>query len=700
MLADHPCPSLRHGRTARDGRSSIPGVGSRSLLVALLVLLSLPMPSSAQTREPPITRVARVSPFVDADDPLLVVAQVVNISEVRLESVTLRVSIHPLVFSRSQLRESIDLGITSGPMISFTQTAENPIEPGDRAVLTLRRDLTAFGFVPRTGVYPVEIGITVDGDETVRRTAIPFLAAEPETHLNVSWLLPVGRPTALRADGTYSQRVLEEMQLDVLRQQMDVLAARPGTPITLLPDGSFVDALSDLADGFAMQPLEGATLEVRQGSGHAAEASAALEAMVRAAAVVGEMGSAPYTAADLSALAARGLRSDMVRQITAGRRAIEQHLRRTPSFRFFAPARFALGGLEVSTLRTLGVEGVAIDPASLPELPATPEEFPGLRYELFGVSRPILARSDADQLGALVIDADLRARLEGDEQGVLLAQSLIAETASSWLEAPLFATERLLVLSSSRLPSPPALAAVLDGLSAAPWVQMRTSSDALQLLPPSGPPAQLVRRRPPDRAFLARARQAREALDLLDEIVVDPHPRADELERFVLLAESSEWEDDPATGAALAQIPTRVVNRIVAALQVAPRVVTLTSRTGALPVTLINASDVPVRVRVRLDSPKATFPGGRARTVELRDEQLTVDFQVEALATGSFPIRVVLETVEDARPLTAGSVVLRSTAVSAVALAAVGGGALFLIIGSMRRGRRRRGTATGGRARG
>lgn len=678
-----------------------PAVRIRAAVVLPVALLLSTVPAVEAARQDvgPVIRVASISPFVDAQRNLRVVVQVTNTSEVSIESASMRVSIHPRIFSRSQLRESIDIGIVSGPRESFTQSLATPLGPGAGAVLTVERLAAEVASFSQTGVYPVQIVVDLEGAETVYRTAIPYLATAPETRINVTWLLPLTTPTALRGDGGYHTGVLGDTDLPLIRQQMRSLAARAGLPVTLVPEGSFVDALVDLSDGF--QAHGGDAVERQDATSPiASEAAATLATLREAASVVGEIASTSYTEADLSALALHGLESDLVRQLTTSRRAIEEHLGRTPTFRFLVPPGFRLGRAEAETLSTLGVENVLLDQAILPAAPETPSAFSGLRYDLFGVSRPALVRSGPQRFGALIPDPALSARLAGEEQSVLLAQALIAETASSWLEIPLFADDRLLVLAAPRMPQPPALAAALDGLAAAPWVQMRTASDALGILPPEGPAAGLPRARPPDEPFLAAARQARDALATLEAISIEPHQRATELDRMILLAESARWRDDPSTGIALARAATQVVNDLTSSIRVAAnRTVTLTSRTGALPVTVINDSGLPVRVRVTIESPKAIFPEGAVRTIDLSG-QATLDFAVETLAAGAFPVTVTVATPDGTRQLARGRIVLRSTAVSAVALAAIGGGALFLIIGSLRRRRRNGRSPSGTAARG
>jgi hypothetical protein len=68
----------------------------------------------------------------------------------------------------------------------------------------------------------------------------------------------------------------------------------------------------------------------------------------------------------------------------------------------------------------------------------------------------------------------------------------------------------------------------------------------------------------------------------------------------------------------------------------------------------------------------------------------TIDFSVETRATGSFPLQATVYTPDGRIVLSRVDIVVRSTAVSAVALAATGGGALFLLFAWVRRSVRRR----------
>jgi len=100
-------------------------------------------------------------------------------------------------------------------------------------------------------------------------------------------------------------------------------------------------------------------------------------------------------------------------------------------------------------------------------------------------------------------------------------------------------------------------------------------------------------------------------------------------------------------------------------------------------------------VRVRVASAKVACPNGAAKIIQIDPPNATVDFTVLARAAGSFPLDVRLETPDGVRLIGRGSVILRSSAVSAVALLVVAGSAVFWRLPWGRRTRKRTKAAAG-----
>ena len=642
-----------------------------------------PGPSGQSAAANSLLRIASISPWVDGTHPFTVTAQVLNQTELTLDQAVVTVSVFGRVGSRSQLGQALNGSPPTESLGSFSQTIPGPIAPGQQRAVTLERPVSALlGSIARTGVYPIQISLRDSHGEETASTAMPYFTSPATNALNVTWIVPISAPTVRPVDGVYSQASIDSLDIAELTQQVQAIAARPGTNLTLAPDPSLLDSLSDLADGFELLTPTGRQ-QVKADDLTARAAAGLLDVFRRAAQAAGEIATVPYVPADLPTLTQRNMRADALRQITLGRSVTEQVLKRAPALSILVPPNLAFDEGSANTLAPLGITGVVIDPATLPEKPAEPFQ-PGL----FGPSRPVALGDGTPR--ALLPDAPVTARLAGPEQGVLLAQSIIAETASSYLELPSFGSERVFVIDSPVRMAPTALAATIDGLTSAPWVRIRPATEALTVLPPQGanlPFPTFVRS---DSSVLSGARTGRTALSTLDSILVQSLPNGDELDRNLLAAESWEWRTDPASGLRLARRVRSTVLGILSGIQVGSgRRVTLTAKSGSVPVTVINKNAFPVRLRVSVDSAKVGFPSGATQLTQVNPPNDTVDFTVLARAAGSFPLDVRLETPDGARLIARGSVVLRSSAVSTVALLVVAGSTLFLFLAWARRTRRR-----------
>lgn len=654
------------------------------LASALPAAAQQPSPSPSEPPQAQMLRVARISPWLDATHPFAATVQITNTTELALENVRIIVRVFGRVFSRSELELALDHGATT-PLIGFaSQSLEGSMVAGEQREVEFTRDTAKLAPFSRTGVYPIQITLRSSAGSEYALSAEPYLSAPAERPINISVVLPVTRPTLQRGDGVFPSSAPEDVGANEITQQMSSIAAHPGLAITLAPSPSLLDTLAQMADGFAVH--DASTVRVEEKAGSAAHAAAtALDAIKRAAAAAGEIATVPYAAADLPSLLQHGLRADLLRQVTLGRSVASERLGRAPSLAALVAPGSRLDEQTIQALLPLGVSAVVTTVRSLDQVPQTP-----FQPQNFGPSRPVsLDLSGSKDIPALLADDPLSARAAAPEQGVLGGQAFVAMSATAWLELPLFSADRVVVVAPETLPAPPALGAMLDGLAGAPWVHLRTVADAVTALPPQSS-ASLARIQTADDDVLAAARAARRALNTLEQIVTAPPPEIETLDRTVLLAESSEWRDAPGVGLALGRAVSQRVRAITRAIRVVPRQVTLTSRRGSVPVTITNGNDFPLSVRVRLESSKVEFPGGAARTVELTPPNQTVDFAIVARATGAFPIDVRVESTDGKHRLAAGRVQVRSTAVSAVALVAVGGGVALLLFGSMRRGRRRK----------
>jgi hypothetical protein len=99
-----------------------------------------------------------------------------------------------------------------------------------------------------------------------------------------------------------------------------------------------------------------------------------------------------------------------------------------------------------------------------------------------------------------------------------------------------------------------------------------------------------------------------------------------------------------------------------------------------VPVSILNRSDRPLSVRVQLESKKLEFPNGSSQTVRIPpgDRNKTLQFDVAARASGTFPVLVTLSSPDGRLDLQRSRYTVRSSVVSGVGLFLTLGAALFL----------------------
>lgn len=108
--------------------------------------------------------------------------------------------------------------------------------------------------------------------------------------------------------------------------------------------------------------------------------------------------------------------------------------------------------------------------------------------------------------------------------------------------------------------------------------------------------------------------------------------------------------------------------------------VTLTSRTGDIPLSFDNALSAAAHVRVTLSSPKLDFPDGETLDLVLPSGSTRASVRVTTRATGAFPLQVSVTSADGILPITASRVDVRSTAVSGLGVVLSVGAGVFLAV--------------------
>jgi hypothetical protein len=291
---------------------------------------------------------------------------------------------------------------------------------------------------------------------------------------------------------------------------------------------------------------------------------------------------------------------------------------------------------------------------------------------------------------ALAIDPALASHFDGTggeasaPDPVLAAHHLLADLAVVHFDSP--AADRVVVVAPDLdwVPNRAFLDALLSGLGSGPLVRAVSLEAAFDVEPAPGPRRGTPLVREPAEADPAALptgpiKRARGTLGSFMSVVEPSNPVALNLERALLSAEAIGVPS--ARRRTLTEVVRNGIDGEFAKISLPEnRSVTLTARTGEIPVTIQSSLGYPVRARLRVESDKLAFPSGSRREIELSNTNTTERFSIRARTSGAFPLRVILESPDGDLVLGRSLFTVRSTAASGVGIAMSVGAGGFLAI--------------------
>jgi hypothetical protein len=218
-----------------------------------------------------------------------------------------------------------------------------------------------------------------------------------------------------------------------------------------------------------------------------------------------------------------------------------------------------------------------------------------------------------------------------------------------------------------------------------PWLHPMTASTLVGITePPSikpSLPSQPIAGFAPD--YVARLKAARAELSQFRQTAMGADALVAQLSDDLLLAEAGSFVADPGLGSRFVAAVAGNVRDTYASIQIAPSLVTLTSRGGFIPITINNASNYEMAVLLRLITDRRlTITGGDSQLVTLPAGSRTFTFPVRAETTGRIAFRVQVltpVTAVQAETIAERELIVRSTAYNRVALFITIGAAVFLM---------------------
>ncbi|HVE46001.1 MAG TPA: DUF6049 family protein [Acidimicrobiales bacterium] len=588
--------------------------------------------------------------------------------------VELAVAVYRRVMSRTEFSQTLEgrlrgvpLSVTPATTLSDLTTdaagavvvrlpLQDPAQPLDRGRLRLGEE----------GVYPVRVEVrNAGGGPPVASLVTHMVYVTPPKEggfpLKVALVLPVHAAPAL---GPTGERSLSARATADLAQLVSGVQAYPLVPLSLLPTPETLDAL---AASTRDEDAETLTSLAAGADGRQVVAGA-------------------YVPVDLRDFTDR-LGAERTAQLDKGTRAIERTLHTRADTRTWVATEpldeNAILQLRQQQVDRLVVPEAALEPVDLAVTLAQPFEL-----EVRSVRRPQV----------LAADRALSSRFARTDDPVLAAHHLLADLAVVYGDSP--SRPRVVVALAPRSwrPSKAFLDALLAGISTSSVIAGSTLDAAFADVQPATarPNIPLVRRLlPASNAGLLPAdaiTSARKRLTGFSSIIDATNPLDDALEELLLVAQGADLR--PGRRAAYLNGVAQRINSQIGLIQVPPnRSVTLTARTGEIPVTILSKAPYPVNLQLEVDSEKLEFPKGSRRELSLSRKNTTQRFSVRARTSGTFPLRLRLVSPDGTMVLGRSRFTVRSTAASGMGVMLSAGAGAFLLLWWIRhhaRGRRNR----------
>lgn len=668
----------------------------RSLTIAAVVTTGAIAATPARSQQSAAVRLTAFPPSVSSEGSLRIGLDVRNTTSRPMTGLRVSIAIHEAINTRYRLERSFNG--TLGPVVgSDTFPVEGEVEPGSVRNIGVEKPISEISFLRSTSndrAYPVRI--TVRSGRAVLGSVDSYMVhfkQAPQVPLGISVVVPLhAGPMYTRASmpSTVSNATFERAVTHRLDRVVRALEAYPDLPITIAPSGLLLDQLADLADGY--ERLEGRRrVRVAESDPRARAAAALLE---RIAAVASRPATkvivTPYSMAPLAALSRADLQDRAQAQVSQGISRTEARLGKDaliPNWLF--PGQGNLDEPTVSAIQRVQIQGMVLAPGSLRESD---------RALTRGTPATIRTRTGG-AITSLIRDGGLERHLAtAGISPVQARQRLLADSAIAMLERP--SQSRVVTFSTPVEWNPEEAEApgLFGSLSSSVWIKPATPETAVEQISAPASPAELA---PPDTSvrgvaapdpdYLSALAQARVEIDRFSELGPPP-ARLAAMEQRLLIAEAGDnWP--PATsdrGRDMARSIEPYVRAEFEKIKApSPQTITLTSQNGVIPLLISSSLDYPANVVVRLDSDKLRFPDGERLVQKLQPPNQQIEVKTIARATGTFPLRVIVETPESGVAISSTRLVIRSTDYNVVAVAITAGAAIFLVgfwvIGAARR---------------
>lgn len=549
---------------------------------------------------------------------------------------------------------------SSGSTVTLHLPVSAPDLPGTEPSGTGGVSLSIFNCAPPTcgGVYPLQVSLLEQGTGPVASFTTYLIVTPPSevgagTHpLQFAWVLPLGSSPALSSSGL---AIDDRSDLSELEEIESALESAPAASVSLDVFGQFVESLEQRSDPGSVGAL------------------AELKSLTVPSGQV-DLLPGTFVATDPDALVASGLSSAVGVQLARAHQVL------TAAGIGFDARDYAvngrLGSAALGLLERSGITRLVLPDASVQPLSAT--------YSQWTPTTPFIVPGSAVE--GIASDSGLEKELASDAAPALKAQEMLADLSIQYFDNT--GAEQALVLESSvgTGVSPAFLRALLTGLSASRIVHAVSLAQIFDTIPPgssytspdkrqlsgAGTSTDLV-----PAGAIASAHESLAALASVLPATLHPHGRVP-LSDLVLMAEGS--NETTAQRNAYLEPIFQQSDRLSGLVSLPfGHTITMTSLRAKIPITIVSVAKAPFWARLSLASNAFGFPDGRSFRIRIVPRTNIVPIVVTAKSSGDFSLQLTLSTTSGFTMQT-GTMTIRSTAISGVAVALSIGAAAFLVV--------------------
>jgi hypothetical protein len=552
------------------------------------------------------------------------------------------------------------------------------IGPGDLDPFRLRVRLASLHLGQR-GSYAVKVVTEGRDVRAETRTFLPWVPNPRDvtpTRVVLLWPL-VDRPVRGQ-DGVFTDDHLTS-QLGAKGRLSGLVAAGAGAPVSWVVDPDLIESVEAMSNGYRVRSADG----VAAGSG--SQAAKSWLDLLRAGAAGKPALALPYADADVGALATAKRRSDIDAAASVTAETMERVL---PDHKVTPLAWPSSGFANDATITALRQAGYGLTVLSADAIPPASE----LTFTPTGVAT-VSSRDGA--LQGLLADRVLSDILAEDTRrpgvGTLMVQRLVAETAMITEERP--NRQRTVLIAPPKRWSPQSDVArqLVAAYTSTPWIkptsvdELATTAGDVERQRPAYPKD--AQRAEISQRYVAAVARLAKGVAAFGGVLTDSTELMSSYRSALLRAESSAWANGRGRVAAAGSRYLAGLRRGFDSQRDKVRIlsrgtVTLSSKSGTIPVTIANDLEQPVTVqlalrarvssRLHVDNPPPFRVDAKSRE--------TVEVKASAVANGIVIVDAVLTNPRGERVGPISQFNVRATDFGRVGFFIIGGAIALLFI--------------------